>query len=150
MFDLINNDIRGSATFPKYLNTITNGVAIMSNTIYSTQEKLDSILNIERTKYEYPDAELFDTSDYPNNGKGSSYFDWTGMKHTEESKRKMSKSAMGNKNSLGHKQTEEHKKNTSIAMKKAATGRIMSDETKRKMSESHKRRWKKRKELSYN
>ena len=36
MFDLINNDIRGSATFPKYLNTITNGVAIMSKNTYNT------------------------------------------------------------------------------------------------------------------
>lgn len=41
----------------------------MSKTIYSIQEKLDSILDIEQTKYEYIDAELFDTSDYNNDGK---------------------------------------------------------------------------------
>lgn len=32
----------------------------------------------------------------------------TGKKHSEETKLKMSKSAMGNKNALGYKQTEEH------------------------------------------
>jgi hypothetical protein len=34
--NLINNDIRGNATFPKYLNTITIGVAIMSKNTYNT------------------------------------------------------------------------------------------------------------------
>ena len=63
----------------------------MSKDIYIVQETLDSILNTKRTKYEYTDAVLFDCSDYPNNGKDAwRYFDWTGLKHTEETKRYMS------------------------------------------------------------
>ena len=68
----------------------------MSKTIYSIQEKLDSILDID-SPHTIPDSELFDCSDYPNDGKGSGYFDWTGMKHTEESKKLISESKKGQK-----------------------------------------------------
>ena len=61
----------------------------MSNTIYSIQEKLDSILDI-KSIHTIPDAELFDLSDYPNGGKSHGYFSWLGMKHTEETKQYMS------------------------------------------------------------
>ncbi len=101
----------------------------MSNTIYSIQEKLDSILDIEG-QHTIPDSELFDCSDYPDDGKGSGHFDNTGIPHSEETKRLMSFKKMGNKNALGHKQTEEQKKNTSIAMKKARAKRFWSTKKK--------------------
>ena len=56
-------------------------------------------------------------------------------KHSENSKNKMSKSMMGNKNSLGkntYKRSEDHKRKLSEAAKK----RKHSEETKRKISES--------------
>ena len=101
----------------------------MSNTIYSIQEKLDSILDIEQTKYEYTDAELFDTSMYPNGGKavlpGWTWFDRTGLPGPWR----------------GKKMSDEHRKNLSIAH----TGHKDSEETKRKKSESAKLGWEKRK-----
>ena len=100
----------------------------MSNTIYSIQEKLDSILDIEHT-HTIPDAELFDTSDYPNDGKavlpGWTWFDRTGLPGPWR----------------GKKMSDEHRKNMSIAH----TGHKDSEETKRKKSESAKLGWEKRK-----
>ena len=106
----------------------------MSKTIYSTQEKLNSIFDIY-TCYETPDKELFDTSDYPNGGKGRSFME--GKKHTketkilmsnahlgigksEETKKKMSEAKKGmSSHWKGKKQTEDHKKKRSIAIKES-------------------------------
>ena len=57
-----------------------------------------------------------------------------GKKHTEETKRKMTESQKGNKNSLGKKLSDETRKRMSEAKKK------ISDETKRKLSEAKKGR----------
>jgi hypothetical protein len=56
-----------------------------------------------------------------------------GLKHTQESRLKMSESHKGNKGNCGRKLTEEHKKNISKKIK----GRILSEEHKRKISEAH-------------
>jgi len=42
----------------------------------------------------------------------------TGRKNTEETKKKMSESAMGNKNNVGHKLTDTHKRAVSEGMKR--------------------------------
>ena len=57
---------------------------------------------------------------------------WQDKKHTAETKAKMSAVAVGNKNSLGYKQTEEHK--AKRCLKK-------SEETKLKIAASQKIRW---------
>ena len=75
-------------------------------------------------------------------------------RHSEETKRKMAQSAMGNQRSLGHKHTEESlrkmseaKMNHSVSaearmkLSKAHKGRIISEETKRKMSISQKKKY---------
>jgi len=102
----------------------------MSNTIYSIQEKLDSILDIEG-QHTIPDSELFDCSDYPDDGKigglysGLQWFDRTGLPGPW----------------LGKKMSDKHRKNLSISH----TGHKDSEETKRKKSESAKLGWEKRK-----
>ena len=53
-----------------------------------------------------------------------------GEKMTKESREKMSKVKMGNKNALGYK----HKKETKQKISKALTGRVVSDETRKKES----------------
>ena len=69
--------------------------------------------------------------------------------HTEESKRKMSKSQKGNKNCLGRVLSDETKRkigeanrgrkmSDEVCRKMSEAHRNMSEETKRKMSESHK------------
>lgn len=54
----------------------------------------------------------------------------TGKKHTAESRKNMSLAKIGNKNTLGHKLSEEHKAKIS----KSSKGRIVSAETKIRMS----------------
>jgi hypothetical protein len=56
---------------------------------------------------------------------------WTGKKHSEETKKKISKNSVGNR---GQKFSEEHKKKISMAN----IGKKRSEEAKKKMSESHK------------
>jgi group I intron endonuclease len=60
----------------------------------------------------------------------------TGLKRSEENKRKL----RGNKNSLGHKHTEETRKKMSVSH----TGTQKSAEVRYKMSESGKKGWEKR------
>ena len=99
----------------------------MSKDIYSIQKTLNEILDIE-DRNTIPDSELFDCSDYPNDGKGhghfGGHFDWTGMKHTEETKLQMSISHTGKKQG---KHTEEHRK----AISEAHKGKKHSEEHKR-------------------
>jgi hypothetical protein len=57
-----------------------------------------------------------------------------GLKRSEETKRKMSESMKGNKNSLGAKRSEEFKRKVSERMK----GKPKSEECKRKLSELNK------------
>ena len=120
----------------------------MSNTIYSIQEKLDSILDIEG-QYIIPDAELFDTSDYPNDGKGSGHFDRTGMSpwnkgltgcYTQEALKSMSDAKAGwkptkehneknRKSNLGsnnHFYGKKHTPESIEKMSKSSTGKKMS------------------------
>lgn len=59
-----------------------------------------------------------------------------GFKHTEEAKHKISEGNKGNKGNKGRKLSEEHKKKISESNK----GRKASEETKQKMSESQKGR----------
>lgn len=59
-----------------------------------------------------------------------------GRKASEEAKAKMSKSKMGNKNKLGYKTSDEHKK----AISESLFGHKPSEEAKSKMSESAKGR----------
>ena len=54
--------------------------------------------------------------------------------HSEETKRKIGKSKIGNTNMLGKKHSEKSKK----MMSESAKGRIMSEETRRKISQSKK------------
>lgn len=101
----------------------------MSKDIYSIQRTLNEILDIEPEEYTIPDSELFDCSDYPNDGKGGGlysgqWFDCTGMKHTEETKLQMSISHTGKKQG---KHTEEHRK----AISEAHKGKKHSEEHKR-------------------
>jgi group I intron endonuclease len=70
-----------------------------------------------------------------------------GIKHTEETKRKISEAHKGNQYNLGRKLSEDHKRKLS----EAATGRTspnkgkpMSEEQKRKISEACKARWAKK------
>jgi len=62
-----------------------------------------------------------------------------GMKYSEESKRKISESAKGNKKWLGKIHTEESKRKMSIARKgkQPRLGCKHTEETKKKLSESH-------------
>ena len=104
----------------------------MSKTIYSIQEKLDSILDIY-TCYETPDKELFDLSMYPNGGKGSGYFggpwfDRTGIKHTKETIQLVSEALKGRPVS-----TETREK-----IRQSLLGRKHSKESIRKMSDRQK------------
>ncbi len=55
-----------------------------------------------------------------------------GMKHTIETKNKLKESSIGNTNRIGKKHTEESKLKISIKLK----GKVLSDETKLRMSES--------------
>ena len=62
---------------------------------------------------------------------------------TIEHKENISKSLMGNKRTLGHKEAVEHKRKISETAKKSGVGKWMknrkfTEETRRKMSESHK------------
>ena len=102
----------------------------MSNTIYSIQEKLDSILDIY-TCYETPDAELFDLSDYPNGGKNSNawgHFDRTGIKHTKETRQLVSEAGKGRTVSP----------ETREKIRQSLSGRKHSKESIRKMSDRQK------------
>ncbi len=77
-------------------------------------------------------GEIYNLTD---GGDGSS-----GFNHSEKTKKKMSKSQKGNKNSLGYKHTEEHKRKLSETLKsnKHGIGHRHTEETRSKMSESHK------------
>ena len=75
-----------------------------------------------------------------------------GKKFSEEVRKNMSKSRIGNTNSKGRKLSEEHKRKIGEAskgktwkLKKERKTQIFSEETKKKMSETHKRIWKERK-----
>mgnify|MGYP006176541681 CR=1 FL=1 len=116
----------------------------MSKDIYTIQRTLNEILDIE-DDYTIPDAELFDCSDYPNDGKGHGSFSWLGVKLTEEHKISISKGQIGNKRSDEHKamlskmrkgvpwkNAEERKKKLS----ERRTGRKHSEATKQKMREA--------------
>ena len=59
-----------------------------------------------------------------------------GHKHSEETKRKISLALIGNKNPLGCKRSEEHKKQMVNNIKKANTGGKHSEEHKRKIIKS--------------
>ena len=61
----------------------------------------------------------------------------TGMKHSEESRKKMG--TPNNTFSKGYKFTDEQKKNLSVAMSKALKGKRLSEEHKKKISEAIKR-----------
>lgn len=56
-----------------------------------------------------------------------------GKKHSDETKRKMSLSAKGNKNSLGKIKSEETKQK----LREKNTGKVLSDDTKKKISQNH-------------
>ena len=93
----------------------------MSNTIYSIQEKLDSILDID-SPHTIPDSELFDLDGFPALKWGTdTRFDNTGIPHTEETKKILSKINKGNKPwNTGIKRgsmSEEQKKKISDKMK---------------------------------
>tara|TARA_B100000315_G_scaffold184130_1_gene173114 strand:+ start:133 stop:477 length:345 start_codon:yes stop_codon:yes gene_type:complete len=109
----------------------------MSKDIYTTQRKLNKVLGI--SGYSMPDDELFDCSDYPNDGKFRGHFDRTGIKHSEESKKLMVLSGIKNKKSermKGNTQgfTKGHTKSFSWAGKK------LSAEHKKKISETMKKK----------
>ena len=81
---------------------------------------------------------------------------FSGKKHSDETKKKISLSKMGKCGwPVGHKHTEESKKKISLSKKgvpnphavgkKYCLGKKHSDETKKKMSETHKRIWAARK-----
>jgi len=65
---------------------------------------------------------------------------WTGRKHSEETKKRMSISAKGNKANLGKIFSEEHKKKLSLSQigNKKSLGRKDSDETRAKKSNAMK------------
>lgn len=69
--------------------------------------------------------------------------------HSEETKLKLSKAKMGNKHSLGHKVSEEHRHKISEANKGKISwmkGKSHSEETKHKMSEARKVYWTRKKQ----
>jgi len=112
----------------------------MSNTIYSIQEKLNSILDIEQTEYEYSDAELFDTSDYPNDGIIRGF--WKDKKRppfTDEHRRNLSLARKGKPISeevrlarIGKKKSP-HTEETKKKMRESAIRRGISPETRAKL-----------------
>ena len=61
---------------------------------------------------------------------------WLGKKHSKESRRKMSLAQMGNQHWLGRKHSEETKRKIGLGNK----GKIVSKETRLKMSKSAKLR----------
>ena len=79
-------------------------------------------------------------------------FDWTGRKHAEESKKKMSESSRGKKPwNVGVPHSEETKKKISLKLKgrkQTAKRKPLSQESRLKMSESAKRAWQRRKQNS--
>ena len=71
-------------------------------------------------------------------------FDRTGTRHTEKTKLKLKKARAGRKPALGMKHTEETKRKISNALRGRApwnTGRKLSEEHKRKVSENHSDYW---------
>ena len=129
----------------------------MSNTIYSIQEKLDSILDIEQTEYEYPDAELFDTSEYKSFDADYIWTPWNkGMSNCYEPEtiELMSNAKLGKKQSKEHRakykrQGEDNnfygKKHTPESierMRKSSTGKKMSVESSEKKRQKMLTYWK--------
>ena len=123
----------------------------MSKSIYSIQEKLDSILDIY-TCYETSDSELFDLDGFPALKWGTdTRFDNTGIPHSEETKKRMSEAHKDqvpwNKGIKTGPMSEETKKKLSAAL----TGRKLTQEHKdkirkngscgRKSPESYKKGW---------
>ena len=131
----------------------------MSNNIYTIQKQLNEILNI--SGYTMPDDELFDCSDYPNDGKTRGRFDWTGKKLTKTHRENIRRGNIGLKRSAEFKtmlskqrkgvswddyikdpkKVEERKKKLS----ERRTGTKHSEATKKKMSEARKQYYKERK-----
>ena len=102
----------------------------MSKTIYSIQEKLDSILDIEG-QHTIPDSELFDLDGFPALKWGTdTRFDRTGIPHTEETKKRMSLAHKGqvpwSKGIKRGPMSEEQKKKLSDKL----TGRKLTQEHK--------------------
>ena len=131
----------------------------MSNNIYTIHKQLNEILNI--SGYTMPDDELFDCSDYPNDGKTGGRFDWTGMKLTKTHRENIRRGNIGLKRSAEFKtklskqrkgvswddyikdpkKVEERKKK----LRERRTGTKHSEATKKKMSEARKQYYKERK-----
>jgi group I intron endonuclease len=95
---------------------------------YEIIEKCSENLLIIREQY------FIDLFDSYRNGYNSTPFAGNnlGMKHSDETKEKLRKSSMGNKNRLGKTFTEDIKRQISEKLK----GKPLSEETKKKMSES--------------
>ena len=111
----------------------------MSKTIYSIQEKLDSILDIEG-QHTIPDSELFDCSDYPDDGIIRGF--WKDKKRppiTDEHRRNLSLALKGKPISeevrlarIGKKKSP-HTEETKKKMRESAIRRGISPETRAKL-----------------
>ena len=114
----------------------------MPTNIYTTQEKLNSILNIDGIVPECTNE--FYAECLSHKVPWGIPFDRTGTTHTEEAKQKMSIAAIGNKKGRGNKgvlKSIEHKKKLS----EAKIGKTLSEEHKNNMRVAQKERWRLRK-----
>ena len=145
--------------FIKWYGRKNNNTGILRN-LTNGGEGASGVIPSEETRKKLSDANKGRPTGRNMTGSNGTMY---GRKHSDESKKKMSLKALGNKNNTGYKTSEETKRKLSEANKgkakseetkrklsEANKGKAKSEETKRKISESQKKRHIQRQSARYN